>query len=105
MLQNTHLSCQNLVDIQEEFKIKNGKSKDSLGDLGAVVIDPSFLEVKGTKASRNKLHPKWGIFPLDDEQVAYAAKDAYVDYEVYMRIVQMRECLLEAQELCNKKKK
>ena len=75
-----------------------------MGDLGAVVIDPSFLEVKGTKASRNKLHTKWGIFPLDGEHVAYAVKDAYVVYEVYRRIIQMRECLLEAQELCNKKK-
>src|SRR4051794_34674367 len=39
VLEDTGLSCQKLVDIQEQYKIKNnGKSKDSLGDLGVAII-------------------------------------------------------------------
>ena len=93
VLEDTSLSCQKLVDIQEQYKIKNNdKSKDSLGDLSATIIDPIFLNVKGD-AKKNKLYKKWVNFPLDDEQVSYAARDAYVSYEVYRRIALMRECL------------
>ena len=94
VLEDTSLSCQNLVDIQEQYKIKNtDKSKDSLGDLSAAIIDPIFLNVKGD-AKKNKLYKKWANFPLDDEHVSYVARDAYVGYEVYRRIALMRECLV-----------
>ena len=70
VLRDTGLMCQNLVDIQEQYKIKNnGKSKDSLPDLGAAIIDPSFISVKGD-AKKNELYKKWVKFPLDYEQVS-----------------------------------
>ena len=33
---------------------------------------------------------------LDEEHVKYTAKDAYISYEMYKWIVDMRECLLPA---------
>lgn len=109
VLEDTGLSCQKLVDIQEQYKIKNNnKSKDSLGDLGAAIINPSFLKVKGD-AKKNKLYKKRANFPLDDEHVSYAVKDAYVGYEVYRRIALMRECLGKPEDVAsrsnNKKRK
>jgi hypothetical protein len=31
---------------------------------------------------------------LDEDHIKYAAKEAYTCYEMYMRIVDMRKCLL-----------
>ena len=105
VLRDTGLMCQNLVDIQEKYKIKNNnKSNDSLADLAAAIIDPSFISVKG-KANQTRLANKWTDFPLDDDQVAYAAKDAYVGYEVYRRIVLMRECLLNPEDVASRSSK
>ena len=78
-----------------------------MGDLGAAIIDPSFLNVKGD-AKKNKLYKKWVNFPLDDEQVSYAARDAYIGYEVYRCIALMRECLVKPDDVAsrsNKKKR
>ena len=103
VLRDTGLMCQNLVDIQEKYKIKNNnKSDDSLADLAAAIIDPSFISVKG-KANQTRLANKWTYFPLDDDQVTYAAKDAYVGYEVYRRIILMRECLLNPEDVASRR--
>ena len=58
VLGDTGLMCQNLVDIQEQYKIKNNcKSKDSLPGLDAAIINPSFISVKGD-AKENELYKK-----------------------------------------------
>ena len=47
------------------------------------------------KKDKNTWHSVWHE-RLDEAQVKYAAKDAYTSYEMYMRIVDMRKCLLPA---------
>ena len=78
-----------------------------MGDLGAAIIDPSFLNVKGD-AKKNKLYKKWAKFHLNDEHVSYAARDAYVGYKVYRRVALMHECLVKLEDIAsrsNKKKR
>ena len=45
------------------------------------------------KKNKDAWHEAW-VWKLDEEYVKYAAKDAYTSYEMYRRIVDMRECLL-----------
>jgi len=47
------------------------------------------------KKDKNAWHSVWHD-RLDEQHVNYAAKDAYTSYEMYMRIVDMREFLLHA---------
>ena len=35
--------------------------------------------------------------------MSYAAKDAYVNYEVYKHIVLMRECLIKPEDVANRR--
>ena len=48
-----------------------------------------------SKKDKNAWHSVWHE-RLDEQHVKYAAKDAYASYETYMRIIDMRECLLPA---------
>ena len=52
------------------------------------------MEMKNeSKKDKNAWHIVWHE-RLDEQHVKYAAMDAYTSYEMYRRIVDMRNCLL-----------
>ena len=92
------LKCPNLVNIQRHYKVwGSDKNKlNSLFDLASAIIDPYYMKMKNeSKKDKNAWHSVWHE-RLDEQHVKYAAKDAYTSYEMYKRIVDMRECLLPA---------
>ncbi|KAE8808059.1 hypothetical protein D1007_15618 [Hordeum vulgare] len=63
------LTCKNLFNIHEQYKMKDESKKD-----------------------KNAYHSAWDR-RLDEEHVKYVAKDAYTSYNMYGRIIEMRMCL------------
>ncbi|KAE8819476.1 hypothetical protein D1007_02706 [Hordeum vulgare] len=96
VLKNLCIACQNLVDIQGQYKIwgKTKHEKDSLVHLAEAIID---LYYKYMKESCNKNKRAWQsawMEKLDKSHIMYATKEAYTSYEMYRQIVNMRKCLL-----------
>ena len=91
VLKNSGIACQNLVDIQGQYKIWGSKEheKDSLVHLAEAIIDPYYRDMKD---SCNKDKRAWHSVWM--EKLVYAAKEAYTCYDMYRRIVDMRKCLL-----------
>ena len=92
------LKCPNLVNIQRHYKVwGSDKNKlNSLVDLASAIIDPYDMKMKNeSKKDKNAWHSVWHE-RLDEQHVKYKAKDAYTSYEMYRRIVDMRNCLLPA---------
>ena len=73
------------VDIQGLFCIKGGGERDSMADLAAAIIDPSYKNMK--KSFPKEKHQFWEWKPLSPIHLEYAAKDGYVSYELYHRIL------------------
>ena len=73
------------VDIQRLFCIKGGGERDSMADLAAAIIDPSYKNMK--KSFPKEKHQFWEWKPLSPIHLEYAAKDGYVSYELYRRIL------------------
>ena len=73
------------VDIQREFCIKGGDKRDSMADLAEPIIDPSYKTMK-TSLPKDK-HNYWEWKLLSPLHLEYAAKDGYVSYELYRRIL------------------
>ena len=95
-LKVSYLKCPNLVNIQHHYKVwGSDKNKlNSLVDLASAIIDPYYAKMKEeSNKDKNAWHSVWHK-RLDEQHVKYAAMDAYTSYEMYMRIVDMRECLL-----------
>ena len=91
------MKCPNLVNIQDHYKVwGSAKNKlNSLVDLASAIIDPYYMKMKDeSKKDKDTWHNVW--HQRLDEHVKYAANDAYTSYEMYRRIVDMRECLLPA---------
>ena len=93
-LKVSYLKCPNLVNIQHHYKVwGSDKNKlNSLVDHASAIIDPYYAKMK---QESNKDKNAWEV-PLNLAYITYAAKDAYTSYEMYMRIIDMRECLLPA---------
>ena len=95
-LENSGIACQNLVDIQGQYKIWGSKEheKDSLVHLAEAIIDPYYRDMKDScNKDKRAWHSAW-MEKLDKAHVMYAAKEAYTSYDMYRRIVDMRKCLL-----------
>ena len=95
-LKVSDLKCPNLVNIQHHYKVwGSDKNKlNSLVDLASAIIDPYYMKMKDeSKKDKNAWHSVWHE-RLDEQHVKYAAMDAYTSYEMYRRIVDMRNCLL-----------
>jgi hypothetical protein len=80
------------TDLQDHFNVP-GQSRTSAAKMVSLVIDRTFKDYKEEFRKKN-LHDTWHLWELQPEQIHYAAKDAYVCYEVYYRISIMRRCLL-----------
>jgi len=86
-----------------EFRIKGGGKRDSMADLAEPIIDPSYNTMK-TSFPKEK-HDYWEWKPLSPLHLEYAAKDGYVSYELYRRILIIKHglChLLEPSQLCKR---
>ena len=95
-LESSGIACQNLVDIQGQYKIWGSKEheKDSLVHLAEAIIDPYYRDMKDScNKDKRAWHSAW-MEKLDKAHVVYAAKEAYTSYDMYRRIVDMRKCLL-----------
>ncbi|XP_073353824.1 uncharacterized protein [Aegilops tauschii subsp. strangulata] len=68
--------------------------KDSLVELTSAIIDPYYKNMKkDAKKNPASWHKAW-MWRLDEAHLKFAAKNVYTCYEMHMRIVNMRECLL-----------
>ena len=77
------------VDIQDVFKFP-GTKKAGMAHIAAVLIDPFYSDMK--KLTDND-HGLWHTDPLSQKHMEYAALDGYVSYELWSRLLVIREGL------------
>ena len=70
------------------------KALDSLGDVFGILIDDSYNNMK--KKITDVEHKCWECMPLSMRHIEYAAKDAYVAYEIWSRITITQDGLRRA---------
>jgi hypothetical protein len=80
---------QNWIDIQEIVIVKGlnergNLMRDGMASLATSIIDESYSQMK-SKFPRER-HNYWEEQPLSDLNLEYAAKDAYVSYQLYVKI-------------------
>ncbi|XBI51205.1 hypothetical protein VPH35_033754 [Triticum aestivum] len=90
------------IDIQKNYRVPYAgrkKQYDSLADVAASVIHPFYQNMK-KKINRTEDHKLWGISPLPDYLIEYAAKDAYATYKPWKIIDNIKSGveISEAQE-------
>ncbi|XP_073363437.1 uncharacterized protein [Aegilops tauschii subsp. strangulata] len=87
------------IDIQRKWRVpfKGRKRYHSLVDVAGSVIHPFYKQMKD-KIDRVEDHKLWGISPLPNYLIEYAAIDAYATYESWKRIENIREGLESAKE-------
>ena len=75
----------NHKDIHANWRNPDNTSrrKQRIVDVAAVVIDISY---KDDDDMTDDDHRKWGVAPLSQKHLEYAAKNAYLSYEVYRRL-------------------
>ena len=70
------------IDLQDLFRLDHVKT--GMADMAVALIDDAYADMKtGFDKDQHKL---WEKTPLDGCNIEYAAKDAYVAYEVYRKI-------------------
>ena len=79
------------MDIQLVYKIKGGDERDGMGDLAADLIDRSYSNMK--KEFPSKQHKFWECKPLHKVNLDYTAIDGYVAYELYRKILILKDRL------------
>ncbi|XBJ18428.1 hypothetical protein VPH35_009597 [Triticum aestivum] len=79
------------IDLQEELMIKGGNLRDSMADLAGAIINKSYLSMKSSFPKG--LHDYWEWKPLSLEHLKYAAIDGYVSYELYRRVLSMKDMM------------
>ncbi|XP_073363051.1 uncharacterized protein [Aegilops tauschii subsp. strangulata] len=79
------------IDLQEELMIKGGNLRDSKADLAGAVINKSYLSMKSSFPQG--LHDYWEWKPLSLEHLKYATIDGYVSYELYRRVLSMKDMM------------
>ncbi|XBI52316.1 hypothetical protein VPH35_034703 [Triticum aestivum] len=80
------------IDIQRKWRVlfKGRKRYHSLADVAGSVIHPFYKQMKD-KIDRFEDHKLWGISPLPNYLIEYAAIDTYATYESWKRIENIRE--------------
>uniref|UniRef100_A0A8I6XTD1 3'-5' exonuclease domain-containing protein n=1 Tax=Hordeum vulgare subsp. vulgare TaxID=112509 RepID=A0A8I6XTD1_HORVV len=82
-----------LVDLQTIFRLRHDRT--SMAHMAVALFDESYGDMKTSFPKYQ--HKLWEKGPLDDINIQYAAKDAYVSYELYrkIRVVNYGQCHLE----------
>uniref|UniRef100_A0A8I6YQ40 3'-5' exonuclease domain-containing protein n=1 Tax=Hordeum vulgare subsp. vulgare TaxID=112509 RepID=A0A8I6YQ40_HORVV len=71
-----------LVDLQTVFMLRHDRT--SMAHMAVALIDEGYGDMK-TSFPKSQ-HKLWEKGPLDPINIEYAAKDAYVSYELYRKI-------------------
>ncbi|KAI5021752.1 hypothetical protein ZWY2020_058482 [Hordeum vulgare] len=88
MLKNSGLEInpEKFIDIQKKWRHPYiDKPYDSLADVGSMVVHPFYKHMK-QKINNNEDHKLWGIAPLPNHLIQYAAIDAYAPYKAWKTI-------------------
>ena len=87
------------IGIQCKWRVpyKGRKRFHSLADVAGNMIHPFYKQMKN-KTDRVEDHKLWGISPLPNYLIEYAAIDAYATYELWKRIKNIREGVESAKE-------
>jgi ribonuclease D len=85
-----HIPLDYHIDLQAMFKIVRKGDRVGMGVLAVGIIDDSYKDMKNK--CMDAMHRRWHL-PLSPEHLRYAAIDAYVFYEMYKRILNMKEGL------------
>ena len=94
VLRVTGLAYENLVEIHEHYRVWGSTKKDSLVEPAVAIIDPYYKNMKeGAKRNPASWHGAW-VRRLDEAHLKFVAKNMYTCYEMHMRIVDMRKCLV-----------
>ena len=78
------IPADNWIDLQSLVKIKGRGRRDGMASLASCILDESYSEMKNGFPS--KRHDYWEEEPLSNLNLEYAAKDAYVSYQLYVKI-------------------
>ncbi|XBI30459.1 hypothetical protein VPH35_054194 [Triticum aestivum] len=91
----TGLSCKNLVEIHDHYKIWGSTKKGSLVELASAIIDPYYEKRKqnAQRTSPVSWHRAW-MRQQDEPHLRFVAKSVYTCYEIHKRIVDLRKCLV-----------
>ena len=87
VLANSELYIHNFKDIQSVWRDPDNTWKHTqvLKDVAGAIIDPYYLNMKDGFGFAE--HRMWSDSPpLPDKHLEYAARDAYVTYEVYRKL-------------------
>ena len=71
-----------LIDLQTVFRLRHVRT--SMAHMAVALIDEEYGDMK-TSFPKSQ-HKLWEKAPLDRINIEYAAKDAYVSYELYRKI-------------------
>uniref|UniRef100_A0A8I7B6C7 3'-5' exonuclease domain-containing protein n=1 Tax=Hordeum vulgare subsp. vulgare TaxID=112509 RepID=A0A8I7B6C7_HORVV len=70
------------VDLQTIFRLRHDRT--TMAHMAVALIDESYGDMKTSFPKYQ--HKLWEKGPLDDINIQYATKDAYVSYELYRKI-------------------
>jgi len=73
------------VDLQDEYFKYTGHERAGMGTMAKRLIDSWYGDMK--KKFHHDRHRMWGVIPLPQMNIEYAAIDAWVSYELYRKIV------------------
>ncbi|KAI5018309.1 hypothetical protein ZWY2020_043197 [Hordeum vulgare] len=85
MLKNSGLEInpEKFINMQKKWRHPYiDKPYDSLAEVASMVVHPFYKHMK-QKINRNEDHKLWGIAPLPDHLIQYAAIDAYATYKAW----------------------
>ena len=75
------INPKNFIDIQRKCRGPTTKKEyDSLANVAASVIHPFYSKMK-KKIDKKEDHKLWGVSPLPDFLIEYAAIDVYATYK------------------------
>ena len=81
------------MDIEMLYKtVDSPHHRDDMGKLAELIIDSSCKELKGKFPIGG--HERWEEMPMDQVMLEYAARDAYMSFEMYRRFLAMRYTLV-----------
>ena len=81
------------------------KAKFSLVELAVAIIDPYYSNMRDAcKRAGPAWHKAW-VKKLDEDHFMLAAKMVYICYDMYMRIIDMRSCLIQVGEGSSQKQR
>uniref|UniRef100_A0A8I6ZF58 3'-5' exonuclease domain-containing protein n=1 Tax=Hordeum vulgare subsp. vulgare TaxID=112509 RepID=A0A8I6ZF58_HORVV len=83
-----------LVDLQTVFRLRHDMT--SMAHMAVALIDEEYGYMK-TSFPKSQ-HKLWEKAPLDPINIEYAAKDAYVSYELYRKIRVVNYCQRHLEE-------